>query len=382
MKRAADVVVVGAGVMGLGVAWRSALRGLKVVVIERHRPGAGASSVAAGILSPTEPAGWTGPLGRFNDHAMADWPTFAEELEAGTGCDVDFRRSGALRVCRSGPERRPLETLSELLGRRGRPHRWLDEAECRDLEPGLAPGVEGLFLPDEALVDPAGLVEALAEACRRAAVPVECGIEPVDARFGADGSLRGVRASDGSSVEAPTTILATGGWAAAGTWLPEHLRPPVRPLLGEALILAGDDRAPLCTRVLRTTRGPIAPRRAGRYWVGTTVRDAGYEVGVGAGAVLDILADWSTVLPRIRNLRLVEAVAGLRPGSPDGLPFVGPSSVPGLVLLTGHGREGLIHAPRATEAVAGLLAGKPLPDDLAAFSPLRDRQQAGAAVES
>jgi glycine oxidase len=143
----------------------------------------------------------------------------------------------------------------------------------------------------------------------------------------------------------------------------------VRPLAGEYLLLRGDPSRPLCRRAVRGRHGSIAPREGGVYWVGTTVRDAGYAELPSAGAVHEILHRWTAVLPAIAELGVLHAGHGLRPATPDGMPYVGATAIPGLALATGHGREGIIHAPLTGEAIAALAAGEEPAALLAPFAP-------------
>jgi glycine oxidase len=345
-----------------------------VTVVERQAPGAGASSVAAGLLAPSDPEEWEGVRGAFNLAAMADWPAFAAELEAAASTTIGYRRDGALRIALTDADRPGLEIARRAMAAAGIEHTELDADGVRAEEPGLRGPVAGLLIPGDAHVATDRLVAALAVAARRTGVRILTGVEPVAALRGPGGALEGVALSDGTELRAGLTVLATGAWSSQTAWLPEEVRPPVRPVLGEYVLLrqSDDDGAgPVCRRVIRGGGGSVAPRDDGRYWVGTTVRDAGYATLPRADAVHDVLDRWLALLPALGALGVERAGAGLRPRTPDGLPIVGRCAIAGLVLATGHGREGIMHAPLTGAAVAGLAAGEPMPPLLAPFDPAR-----------
>jgi glycine oxidase len=368
MDESADLLVVGAGVIGLTAAWRAAQRGLSVRVVERDRVGRGATAAAAGILAPTDAAEWHGARGAVNLAAMAGWADFAAELRDASGDDVGYRRSGSLRLALDAAERRTLEELAASLAAAGVEHAVLDADACVAEEPGVRGAVAGLLSPGDAHVATDRLLTALTRACARAGVDLAERIEPTALLRARDGAVEGARLSDGTVQRAALTVVAAGAWTSQAPWLPPEARPPVRPLAGEYLLLRGK---PVCRRIVRTAAGSIAPRADGRLWTGTTLRAAGYASLPGAEPLRAILDRWIAVIPAIADLGVERTGIGLRPATPDGMPFVGPTGIPGLALATGHGREGIIQAPLTGEGVAALAAGEPPPAVLAPFSPGR-----------
>jgi glycine oxidase len=366
-----DLLVIGAGAIGLSAAWRAAQRGLTVCVVERDRPGAGASPAAAGLLAPTDPDEWRGARGAFNIAAMAAWPTFAAELEQAGDGPIAYRRDGALRIALDDGDREELALAASVLADAGVVHTLVDAAGALEAEPNVRGAVAGLIVDSEAHVDTGRLVSGLARACARAGVRVRTAVEPLSTLHDHDGRIEGVRLSDGTEERAALTVLAAGAWSSQATWLPAQARPAVRPLTGEFVLLQGDPAAPVVRRAVRGRHGSVAPREGGVLWVGTTVRDAGYVTAPSAGAIHDILHRWTTLVPAIADLGIIRVGHGLRPVSPDGMPYVGTSAIPGLALATGHGREGIIHAPLTGEAIAALAAGEDLPELIAPFAPGR-----------
>ena len=370
-QRAPDVVVIGAGAIGLACAWRAAQRGMVVRVLERNAPGAGASGVAAGMLAPVGEAAW-GEEALLNAALAAHriWPAFAAELEDASGVSPGLLAGGALHVALDRDEAAELRRRFELMRSLGLEAEWLSGRGCRALEPGLAPGAfAGVHAAHEAGVVPVALVRALRVACERAGVDLRSRVE-VAAGIIEGASIRGVVAADGSRHEAGAVVLAAGAWSAV-EWLPAHVRPPVRPVKGQILTLRGPASRPPASRILVTERVYLVPRADGRLIAGATVEEMGFDTRVTAGGVHEVLREAYRTLPDIAELELEHAAAGLRPGTPDNAPLVGPTDLDGLTLATGHFRNGILLAPLTGEAVAAVLADEPLPAELRVADPGR-----------
>lgn len=353
-KRSYDAVVAGAGVIGLSCAWALAERGARVVVLDRGAPPAGATRVAAGMLAPV------GEL-EFGERKLLDltleaarsYRAWAERLEAASGVATGYARTGALHVALDRDEAAELRRHHDLQRSLGLEAEWLGPRACRRLEPGLSPSLSGgVEVPGEAAVDPRALTQALLAALERLGVEVRGGAAVSEGLF-AGGRLRGVRTEDGEEFEAPHTVLATGCWGA--DWLPAEAQPQVRPVKGQILELRGTE--PVCERIVASERVYLVPREDGRLIVGATVEERGFDTAVTAGGVHELLREAYRLLPEVSELELVEAAAGLRPATPDNLPLVGEGAVEGLVLATGHYRNGILLAPTAGERVAEVVAG-------------------------
>jgi glycine oxidase len=355
--QSADAIVVGGGVIGLACAWRAAQRGLDVMLIERDRPGAGASNVAAGMLAPVGEASFGED--RLLDLALAShrlWPAFAAELAEASGLETAYAELGALHVALDRDEAAELRRRYELMRAHDLEGEWLGPSACRVLEPGLgAGGHGGVHAPHEAAADPRALTAALARAFEAAGgriVVAEANEAVVEG-----GRLAGVGTADGARYRAPATLLAAGSWSAAD-WLPPEARPPIRPVKGQILTLRGPAGRPVCERLVVSERIYVVPRPDGRLVIGATVEELGFDTRVTAGGVHELLREAYRLLPEVAELELVEATAGLRPATPDNLPLIGPGAIAGLVLATGHFRNGILLAPLTAERIAEQLAGE------------------------
>jgi glycine oxidase len=372
-----ELLVLGAGVIGLSCAWRAAQGGRRVTVLD-PAPASGASWVAGGMLAPVTEA-WPGEeeLLALGVEAVRCWPAFAAELADAAGRPVGLRTDGTVVAATGSGDRAELDALAAHLARLGRSVERLSGRELRRLEPALGPDVRGgLSVPDDLAVDNRALLAALRAACDRVGV----GFEPVAGAAVLDDGSRvvGVRRTDGVDVAADTVLVSAGAHSAA---LHPTLHGLVRPVKGEILRLATRPGALPPPR--RTVRALVdgrpvyaVPRDGGGLVVGATQAETGFDTTVTVGGVRDLLRDAERILPGIAEYALVETAAGLRPGSPDNLPLVGALGPDGLLVATGHHRNGMLLAPVTADAVAALLRGEPAPGpaDPARFAPAAPRR--------
>jgi glycine oxidase len=288
------------------------------------------------------------------------YPSFVAELEEASGQRVGYRRCGALHVALDRDEAEELRRRHELHRRLGLAAEWLGPGACRRLEPGLAPSLHGgVHVPEEAVVDPRALAAALLAAASAEGAEVRGGAEVTGATI-EEGRIRGLTLGDGESIGCGGVVLAAGAWSGAARWLPEEARPPVRPVKGQILELRGAAAEPVCERIVASERVYVVPRGDGRVVVGATVEEMGFDTRVTAGGVHELLREAYRLVPDVAELELVEATAGLRPATPDNLPLAGPGAVDGLVLATGHFRNGILLAPVAAASVVEAVgAGAP-----------------------
>jgi len=364
-----DVIVIGGGVIGLAIAWRSAVRGLSVIVFD-DEPGSGASHFAAGMLAPvTEVHYGEADLLQLNRAAAHRYPSFVAELEEASRTTVGYRECGTLAIAFDTDDKAALADLQQYQASLGLTSKPLTARECRALEPYLAPSVRGgLLVEGDHQVDNRRLVRALLAACHRAGVQFhrQRATEVVVDRD------RVVGVDD---LRAAHTVLAAGCWSGDLKGLPSSALPPVRPVKGQILRLQADPTRPLINHNVRAiVRGrPIylVPRTDGEIVLGATSEELGFDQTVTVGGVSELLADARELLPGITELALAESSAGLRPGSPDNAPMIGPSELPGLVIATGHYRNGILLTPVTADGVAELLAAGVMPAEFKPFDPRR-----------
>jgi glycine oxidase len=355
-ERSFDAVFVGGGVIGLSCAWRAAQRGARVAVLERAEPPAGATGVAAGMLAPVGELTFGEPeLLELTLASARLYPDFVAALEEASGMSTGYRRCGALHVALDRDEAAALRRVHELQRSLDLEAEWLPPRRCRQLEPGLTPSFHGgVHAAGEAAVDPRLLAKALVAAVEASGGEVRTGCEVVGAVW--DGErLAGVGTAASEEIRAGAVVLANGAWAGTTEWLPATVRPPVRPVKGQVVELRSRDGALPCERIVRSERVYLVPRGDGRLIVGATVEEQGFDTTVTAGGVHELLREAYRLLPDVAEMELVGSLAGLRPGTPDNLPIVGPGGVDGLVLATGHFRNGILLAPWTAERIAEAL---------------------------
>ncbi len=375
LPEAVDVAVVGAGLIGLAIAWRLVRAGRRVAVIEADRIGRGASGAATGMLAAGaehEPGGEA--LMPFARESQRLWPAFRDELEAESGLAIDYRGEGTLVVAIGRDEVERLRFRRDLLAREGVDAAWLSGPEVRAREPGLRPSVTaGMFCPADHQVDPVRVVAALAAALRARGGRIVEGT-PATGFLRAAGRIVGVETASGA-VRAETVVLATGAEAALGALAPE-LALPVRPLKGQSLVLRTSPRSGGLAHVVWTEQVHLAPKADGRLIVGATMEEAGFDAGVTAGGLLALLDGARRALPGIEEMVVEGVWTGFRPTSDDDAPILGETGHDGLLVANGHHRNGYLLAPATAAALTGLILDGRMPAVAAGFGLARFRANA------
>jgi glycine oxidase len=351
--KAWDVITVGGGIIGLSLSIALRKRGASVLVVERGEPGREASHAAAGMLvgcsAEIEPA-----LQSLALASASMYPEFAHELQDESGVDVDLREEGT--ICFPPPEhvhQRPGFRTESLL-----------PAPLAELEPGLAqPTRPALFL-EERSVDPRALGSAALKAAKHRGVDISSGTAVMEVLL-SDGRAVGVR-TDKSSYAAPAIVNCAGAWAGG---VPP-CRFPTRPVKGQMLSIVG---APRNTprHVIRAPEVYLVPRSDGRVLVGATVEEAGYDKRTDSAVIQRMQEEAIQLVPALRQGRMLEAWAGLRPGTPDNLPLLGATSTPGYFVAVGHFRNGILLAPVTAQVMTQVITGTKPEHEISAFSPAR-----------
>ncbi len=367
-----DVVVAGAGVIGLSIAWELNSLGYSVLVIERDLPGAGTTRVAAGMLAPVGELDFGEPtLLEINMVSAGMYPEFVASIERACNGVLGYQRMGGLHVALDRDEAGALKRAHQLQTESGLRADWLGPMAAREIEPGLAPGLSGAVLvEDDGAIDPRVLVSGLLEALLAEGVEVRSG-SGICSLKQKRGRVEAIELDGGERIETNSVVAAIGADAGRADWIPAEARPPVRPVKGQIVELKGDPAVPVCEHILASERVYLVPRRDGRLIVGATVEEQGFDSTVTAGGVHELLREAYRLLPDVAEMEFLGAVAGLRPGTPDNLPVVGASVVDGLYLASGHYRNGILQAPVTARAIGDIVGGAEPRGAIAAASPSR-----------
>lgn len=354
------VAIVGAGVCGLGIAWRLAEAGCRVDVFDRDRAGRGATWASAGMLAAgieSEPG--EQPLSELGRRAQRLWPDFARELAEASGIDPEYRDEGTLVVATNHDEAEHLRFNVEFQQSLGVELEWLTAAEARRREPHLRAGVAGaVYSPNDRQVNNRRLAEGLKVAAERAGAAVH-EETAVTGLMVEGGRATGLRLGEARH-EADAIVLAAGAWTRDVPGLPEAARPPVRPIKGQVIALRMDPRAPVLSHVLWAPTIYMVPRLGGQLVIGGTVEERGYDETLTAGGIYALLEAARRAIPTIEELAIDEMWVGFRPGCRDDAPVLGPTPVDGLWLATGHHRNGILLAPITADAMSrSILEGEP-----------------------
>jgi len=360
-----DVIVVGAGIIGCSVARELAIRGLRVLALDRQEPGKEASWAAAGMLTPAAESSEARPLVPLASTSLSLYSEFVEQIEQSSGMNTDYRRDGALEVFfGDDAEERLREWLTGVRAAGFRPEP-LSRQELRGMEPALAnDAVAGAYLPDEGAVDNRLLSAAVARAAQRAGVDFRAG-EEVLRVLSRGGRVARVETRRGG-FSARHVVLAAGSYTAQIEGADRYA--PTIPARGQMAALR-----PQSMPLRHVVRGPsyLVPRGDGRLLVGATVEHAGFEKALTAAGIGRLLSDAVRMVPGLAAAPVIETWCGLRPDTPDHLPILGPCDVDGLWFATGHYRNGILLAPATARALGEwILEGRTtLPVD--GFSPMR-----------
>jgi len=354
------VVIIGAGVAGLGIGWRLRQAGAEVTILERAQPALGATWASAGMIAVAgENADGDDAEAVFAREASALWPDFAKDVEAVSGLEIDYRRNGALLI---PSDRNAADALATRPG-----VGFLTSSETRAMEPMLSPDIAGAgWAPDEAQVDNRLLGQALVQAYLRAGGALSVN-EPA-VRFEVREDEAVALHTPFHRYEADAFILAAGVWSAGLGGLPPEVLPPVRPVKGEIIAVGPPPGARLPVRVIRGNGIYLVPRRD-RLLIGATVAEVGFDTSVTEDGAKWLSDRAIALMPDLARWEVIERWAGLRPGSPDGFPILGPSALRRLFVATGQYRNGILFAPSVAENMSRLVLGHAA--GISAFDPRR-----------
>ena len=342
-----DAIVIGAGVMGLSLAIELRKQLARVLVLERSQVGREASYAAAGMLN-VEPNASPDFLS-FARHSQTIYPRYVEAIRGKSRSGIEFHRTGAIVLSnqRSGER--------------------LDAKQLQELEPELVLRDMQAWFVQEDFVGPRSLMKALEEHSTSVGINLETD-RAVSELMAAGSCCIGVRCSDQREFSAPVVVNCAGAWANAITNAPQI---PTRPVKGQ--MLSVEPRRPVLRHVVRCAEPEVymLPRASGTVAIGATVEEVGYNVSTTESAIHELRSAAEKVIPALNGGAIHESWAGLRPGSPDGLPIIGETALPGYFAATGHFRHGILLAPATAEGMADLIINRRSNIDLTAFSPQR-----------
>jgi glycine oxidase len=348
-----DVIIVGGGIIGLSLSIALRKRGATVLVVERGEPGREASHAAGGMLvdCPLETPAALQPLATASARM---YPEFAYELELESGMKVDLRDQGTI----SFPSPEHAQRHAEFVAR----HSLL--APLHQIEPALVDSENLAVYLKERSVDPRALTAAAWKTAKHRAVDFSSGDE-VTAVAITDGRATGVITTK-TAFHSSKVVNCAGAWAAQ---IGPHSI-PTRPVKGQMLCLLMPQRD-LIRHVIRTHNVYLIPRSDGRLLVGATVEEAGFDKRTDVTTIQRLHKSALELVPKLADAKILEDWAGLRPGTPDALPILGATHIPGYYAATGHFRDGILLAPITTEVMTAVIEGRTPEHDLTAFSPKR-----------
>jgi glycine oxidase len=341
-----DVVIAGAGIIGLALAMELRRAGASVTVLDRGEPGREASSAAAGMLVTGDPDSHPA-LAELANASATLYPAFVAELEIHSEMNVGLENRGTLYIAEED-EHLPFPAVSH--------------EEIRELEPALAEHPRVCFLEEQS-VDPRLLVQAAIAAAKRIGVVVHHETKVGSVELTKEHQLQ--VSTPHAPYSTATFVNSTGAWAASIAGAPA----PTHPVKGQMLSVV-PQRCKL-RHVIRSRRVYLVPRKDGRVLIGSTLEDAGFDKKVDPVTIQELLQSAANLAPAIGEAKILEAWAGLRPGSPDDLPILGPGRLPGTYVATGHFRNGILLAPITAVVMSELIQGASLRADLRPFAPAR-----------
>jgi glycine oxidase len=373
-----DVIIVGGGLIGGSIAFELSSEKLRVVLLDRQEPGREASWAAAGMLSPGPDSPESAALVPLGIESLRLYPEFVAAIEEASGKSTDFARNGTFEVFRGPQAENARDKMVAELHHAGLAAAAMSANEARKHEPSLGPDARAVaWLPEESTVDPRLLMEAVLAAATQcgAEIRANCAVESL---LYEGGACTGVIAG-GQKIAAKHVVVAAGSFCStiadaaheANSHRQPHLRQyaPVHPIRGQMLAL--HSTTVHLKKVLRSQHGYLVPRRDGRIIAGSTLEDAGFVKQVTPQGVRQILDAALELAPALADAKIVEEWSGLRPGTQDLLPIIGPTDIAGLWLATGHYRNGILLAPATAKIMRDWIVDGKSDFNTESFSPLR-----------
>jgi len=373
-----DVAIVGAGVVGLSAALELSLAGARVIVFDRQQPGLESSWAAAGMLAPGPDSPGGDALVPLARESSVLYPQFVSLVEDASGLSTSFAQEGTLEVFPAPAGEFARDEFVAHHRRHGLVAAAISPDLAREMEPSLsADNGSVAWLPEEATIDPRRLLEALVSAAKTRGAQIHANCE-VSSLLYESRRCAGVIAA-GEKTMARSVLITAGCFSGAmKDGIARYF--PTCPVRGQMISLRHAHVR--LTRVLRSEHGYLVPRSDGRIIAGSTLEHSGFTKAVTPGGVQKILTAALELVPALDDAQILETWSGLRPGTPDDLPILGPTDVEGLHVATGHYRNGILLAPVTAKLVREWITTGKTNLDVAAFSPLRFQRSASCVQKS
>lgn len=366
-----DIAIIGGGIIGTSIAFEFAAEKLDVVIFDRKEPGREASWAAAGMLSPAPDSVRDLPLVRFARESLERYPRFIQAIEDASGKRTNYVQDGALEVFLSADAERECDARLSELRRLSISGERITGGAARQIDRAISGSIrDALWIPEEGIVEPRPLMDALLTAAGNREVEIRSGCEVTGLIREGDRCTGVIAGSE--KIGAQHVVLAAGcfsGEIVNEHWLKQMV--PTRPVRGQMIAFRPKPGVPGVRHVIRSDRGYLLPRSDGRIVAGSTIEEARFDKLVTAAGLSKILESALAICPELSGAEVIETWAGLRPGTPDDLPILGPADREGLWIATGHYRSGILLAPATANLFRNWIVRANPGLDVAAFSPLR-----------
>ena len=375
-----DVIVVGGGLIGAAIAFELAWEELDVILLDRQEPGLEASWAAAGMISPAPDAPEAAPLVSFALESHKLYPGFVSAISQASGKAVEFRECGALEIFFSPDGESERDNRIAGIRRHGIAADAIAISEALRKEPFLNDASRAAeWIPDEAYVDPREMTRTTLAAAKNSGAEIRKGTEVISIltkRNSCDGVLTAksnaikagrVDVKSGERVLGKRIVMAAGSFTGSIGGMERYA--PTHPVRGQMVALQGEGGGLRC--IIRSRHGYVVPRQDGRIVAGSTLENVGFEKRVTPRGITGILKAATELVPSLEGAAIVETWSGLRPGTPDGLPIIGPTDVDGLFIATGHYRNGILLAPATAKCIREWIVEGKTSSPVENFSPMR-----------
>jgi glycine oxidase len=355
MRVDCDAAIIGGGVIGSSIAYHMAKRGKKVILLERERLAGQASSAAAGMLAAQAEMNEAGPLFELARRSRAMFPELAEDLKQLCGIDIGLVQKGMFKIALTSEEETELHRIIDFQCAAGEKAEWMSGEEVRRHEIEVSGDVRGaMFIPDDGQVSAPDLSLAFAKSAASLGAQIREFTE-VKSLILEKGNVAGVMTQE-DTIYCDRVVVASGFWS--GRLLEQAgCKTPIYPVKGECFSVISE--VPLIRSTIFSHGCYLVPKKGGRTLIGATMKEHSYDRKVTLEGIATLLERAKRLVPGIVHAEWEKAWAGLRPQTPDGLPYLGEHSKwKGLFIAAGHYRNGILLSPITGKLAADWAEGK------------------------